>query len=40
MRVLSALGLAPTVFHMNEGHSAFLAIERIRLKMNEARPVV
>ncbi len=35
MRVLSALGLAPTVFHMNEGHSAFLAIERIRLKMAE-----
>lgn len=35
MRVLSALGLAPTVFHMNEGHSAFLGIERIRLKMAE-----
>lgn len=33
MRVLSELGLKPTVFHMNEGHSAFLAVERIRLKM-------
>jgi starch phosphorylase len=35
MRVLSALGLAPTVFHMNEGHSAFLGIERIRLEVAE-----
>ncbi len=25
-----ALGLKPTVFHMNEGHSAFLALEQIR----------
>ena len=24
-RALEALGLAPTVYHMNEGHSAFLA---------------
>jgi starch phosphorylase len=31
MRALEAMGLAPTVFHMNEGHSAFLGIERIRL---------
>ncbi len=31
MRALEALGYNPTVFHMNEGHSAFLAIERIRL---------
>jgi starch phosphorylase len=31
LRALKALGLAPTVFHMNEGHSAFLALERIRL---------
>ncbi len=30
LRALKALGLQPTVFHMNEGHSAFLAIERIR----------
>lgn len=33
MRALEALGYEPTVFHMNEGHSAFLAIERIRLFM-------
>ncbi len=31
MRALEAMGHKPTVFHMNEGHSAFLAIERIRL---------
>jgi starch phosphorylase len=30
LRALKALGLAPTVYHMNEGHSAFLALERIR----------
>ena len=31
MRALEAMEHKPTVFHMNEGHSAFLAIERIRL---------
>src|SRR3954449_3764051 len=36
MRVLKALALAPTVFHMNEGHSAFLALEQIRLYMRDA----
>ena len=30
VRVLRELGLAPTVFHMNEGHSAFLQLERWR----------
>ncbi len=30
VRALRALGLAPTVFHMNEGHAAFLILERIR----------
>ena len=35
VRALKALGLEPTVFHMNEGHSAFLALERIRTLMNE-----
>jgi starch phosphorylase len=32
-RALEALGVAPTVFHMNEGHSAFLALERARRLM-------
>ena len=32
-RALEALGLEPPVYHMNEGHSAFLALERIRRMM-------
>ncbi len=35
VRALNALGLEPTVYHMNEGHSAFLALERIRVLMTE-----
>jgi starch phosphorylase len=35
VRALSALGLKPTVFHVNEGHSAFLAIERARELVEE-----
>jgi starch phosphorylase len=31
LRALHAMGLEPTVYHMNEGHSAFLALERMRL---------
>ncbi|MGZ4351994.1 MAG: alpha-glucan family phosphorylase [Gaiellaceae bacterium] len=34
-RALTALGLAPTVFHMNEGHAAFLALERIRVQLEQ-----
>jgi starch phosphorylase len=30
VRVLRALGIEPSVFHMNEGHSAFLQLERLR----------
>jgi starch phosphorylase len=30
VRVLRAIGLDPNVWHMNEGHSAFLTLERIR----------
>jgi starch phosphorylase len=30
VRVLQALGLEPSVFHVNEGHAAFLTIERAR----------
>ncbi len=35
LRALNELGLHPTVYHMNEGHSAFLALERIRVLMAE-----
>src|SRR5579872_3711780 len=35
MRALKAMGLNPSVYHMNEGHSAFLALEQIRLYMRD-----
>ncbi len=35
VRALHALGYRPTVCHMNEGHSAFLSLERIRTLMGE-----
>ncbi len=35
-RLLSQLGIDPPVCHMNEGHSAFLALERIRTLMNKS----
>ena len=37
MRALKAMGLNPTVFHMNEGHSAFLALEQIRWYMRDEK---
>ncbi|MFH1196546.1 MAG: alpha-glucan family phosphorylase [bacterium] len=46
IRTFQALGIKPLVCHMNEGHSAFLALERMRhliqvegLKFNEAQAV-
>jgi len=35
IRALRALGKEPTVCHMNEGHSAFCGLERIRMLMEE-----
>ncbi len=35
VKALNALGLQPEVFHMNEGHSAFLSLERIRLYVTQ-----
>lgn len=47
VRLLKALGITADVFHMNEGHSAFASLERIRqlrqeqgLSFDEAREVV
>src|ERR1700756_1156279 len=37
VKALTALGIQPDVFHMNEGHSAFLALERIRLNVIEKK---
>lgn len=46
VQMLKTLGLNPTVYHMNEGHSAFLSLERIRqmiqsegLRFTEAKQV-
>jgi len=36
VRALQAMGLKPTVWHINEGHAAFLVLERIRQKIAEA----
>jgi len=36
VRALRALGLDPAVFHMNEGHSAFLQLERLRELVEDA----
>ena len=35
VRALAALGLKPAVWHVNEGHAAFLVLERMRLLMRE-----
>ena len=35
VRALAQAGLEPTVFHMNEGHSALLALERMRALIAE-----
>ncbi|MEY2492177.1 MAG: glycogen phosphorylase [Verrucomicrobiota bacterium] len=37
VHALNALGIEPEVFHMNEGHSAFLALEQIRLLVTEKK---
>ncbi|CAN5212024.1 glycosyltransferase family 1 protein [soil metagenome] len=37
VRALRALGIAPTVWHMNEGHAAFLVLERLREEVANGR---
>jgi len=37
VRALEALNIKPTIFHMNEGHSAFLALERIRVLLESSQ---
>jgi starch phosphorylase len=39
VRALALLGHRPTVFHMNEGHAAFLALERLRTQVAEGTPL-
>ena len=35
MKLLKTLGISPTVYHMNEGHSSFVALEVIKKFMTE-----
>ncbi len=37
VRLIRALGVEPSTFHMNEGHAAFLTLELIREKMAEGK---
>jgi starch phosphorylase len=37
VRILRALGIEPDVWHMNEGHSAFLLLENVRQKVAEGK---
>jgi glycogen phosphorylase len=36
-RALQAMGIKPSVFHLNEGHAAFTLLERVRYFMEEER---
>jgi starch phosphorylase len=38
VRALAALGIEPTVWHMNEGHAAFMVLERVRMLTREGAP--
>jgi glycogen phosphorylase len=38
VRLLRALGITPSLFHMNEGHAAFLTLELMREKMSGGLP--
>jgi glycogen phosphorylase len=38
VRALAALGIKPTVWHMNEGHAAFMVLERIRMLVRGGTP--
>ena len=35
VRALAAIGHKPTVWHINEGHAAFLVLERVRVLVHE-----
>lgn len=38
VRVLRALGISPSVWHANEGHTAFMTLERIREAVQDGMP--
>ena len=35
IHALNAIGIKPSVYHMNEGHAAFISLERIRRRVTE-----
>ena len=37
-KIIRALGMRPSMFHMNEGHAAFVILERIREIIEEDKP--
>ncbi len=37
IRMIKALGITPDIYHCNEGHAAFIGIERLRLLVAEKR---
>jgi len=37
VKAIDAMGLRPSVFHMNEGHAAFLGLERIRMLVDREK---
>ncbi len=37
-KIIRALGMHPSIFHMNEGHAAFVILERIREIVEEDKP--
>lgn len=37
VRFLQSMGIQPTVYHMNEGHSAFLVLELLRSRLTEGQ---
>ena len=39
VRLLRALGVQPSVFHMNEGHAGFLTLELVREKLAEGKTI-
>jgi glycogen phosphorylase len=40
VRLMRALGIRPSVYHMNEGHAAFLTLELVREKMGQGRDFI
>ncbi len=39
IRFLRAIGIAPSIYHMNEGHSAFLTLELLREKLTSGSTI-